>query len=329
MVNSARSTGRFTSASGSSGVTRRSDPSMKRAPDAHPKPRPPAVCRILCRVRPRGGNAFEIRGLDRRRSPDLSRRCHRSRHRQSQDGAENHCGGGFLPVVAPASALNDIVDEYYGDEEKFLFAMADCLHQEYKAIVDAGFMLQIDDPWLSGMQERMVPPMTEVRNITRMGGSPHRGAQPRAGQACLRYDGRVKSPSSPARDTEGRAVARAAARRARGQDRRERPRRGARRHRGPPPRTGRRVAELIVSKNGGEAGRRSGDNLATPEGAEAIVRQAVETLRAVLRHRDQQRRDPARPVAREKTITVEDLRRGARGARARVLPGDAGAPTRT
>lgn len=70
---------------------------------------------------------------------------------------------GFLPVVAPTSALNDITDEYYGDEEKFLFAMADCLHQEYKAIVDAGFMLQIDDPWLSGMQERMVPPMTNAQ----------------------------------------------------------------------------------------------------------------------------------------------------------------------
>jgi 5-methyltetrahydropteroyltriglutamate--homocysteine methyltransferase len=70
---------------------------------------------------------------------------------------------GFLPVVAPTSALTDITDEYYGDEEKFLFAMADCLHQEYKAIVDAGFMLQIDDPWLSGMQERMVPPMTNAQ----------------------------------------------------------------------------------------------------------------------------------------------------------------------
>jgi 5-methyltetrahydropteroyltriglutamate--homocysteine methyltransferase len=70
---------------------------------------------------------------------------------------------GFLAVVAPTSAVTDITDEYYGDEEKFLFAMADCLHQEYKAIVDAGFILQIDDPWLSGMQERMVPPMTNAQ----------------------------------------------------------------------------------------------------------------------------------------------------------------------
>ncbi|MGZ5939335.1 MAG: cobalamin-independent methionine synthase II family protein [Rhizomicrobium sp.] len=66
----------------------------------------------------------------------------------------------FITAVAPTSAITDIVDEYYGDEEKFLVAMADCLRHEYKAIVDAGFILQIDDPWLSGMQERMVPPMT-------------------------------------------------------------------------------------------------------------------------------------------------------------------------
>jgi 5-methyltetrahydropteroyltriglutamate--homocysteine methyltransferase len=69
---------------------------------------------------------------------------------------------GFLPVVAPTSAMTDIADEYYGSEEKFLFAMADCLRSEYRAIVEAGFILQIDDPWLSGMQERMVPPMTNA-----------------------------------------------------------------------------------------------------------------------------------------------------------------------
>jgi 5-methyltetrahydropteroyltriglutamate--homocysteine methyltransferase len=69
---------------------------------------------------------------------------------------------GFITAVAPTSAMTDIANEYYDSEEKFLFAMADCLRIEYKAIVDAGFILQIDDPWLSGMQERMVPPMTNA-----------------------------------------------------------------------------------------------------------------------------------------------------------------------
>jgi 5-methyltetrahydropteroyltriglutamate--homocysteine methyltransferase len=66
----------------------------------------------------------------------------------------------FLPVVAPASALPNAKDEYYPDEQSLLLALADCLHQEYKAIVDAGFYVQIDDAFLPYMHEKMVPPMT-------------------------------------------------------------------------------------------------------------------------------------------------------------------------
>jgi 5-methyltetrahydropteroyltriglutamate--homocysteine methyltransferase len=67
---------------------------------------------------------------------------------------------GFLPVVAPASALPGAKFEHYKDEESFLFALADALHQEYKAVVDAGLYVQIDDAFLPYMFERMVPPMT-------------------------------------------------------------------------------------------------------------------------------------------------------------------------
>jgi 5-methyltetrahydropteroyltriglutamate--homocysteine methyltransferase len=66
----------------------------------------------------------------------------------------------FLPVVAPASALPNAKNEHYPDEESLLAALADCLHQEYKAIVDAGFYVQIDDAFLPYMHEKMVPPMT-------------------------------------------------------------------------------------------------------------------------------------------------------------------------
>ena len=38
------------------------------------------------------------------------------------------------------------MDEYYPNDEAFLFAIADALHEEYKAITDAGILLQIDDP---------------------------------------------------------------------------------------------------------------------------------------------------------------------------------------
>ncbi len=67
----------------------------------------------------------------------------------------------FLPVVAPASALPGAKNEHYPDEKSLLFALADCLHQEYQAIVDAGLFVQIDDAFLPYMHERMVPPLSE------------------------------------------------------------------------------------------------------------------------------------------------------------------------
>jgi 5-methyltetrahydropteroyltriglutamate--homocysteine methyltransferase len=69
----------------------------------------------------------------------------------------------FLPVVAPASALPNAKNEHYPDERSLLCALADCLHQEYKAIVDAGLYLQIDDAFLPYMHEKMVPPMTHAQ----------------------------------------------------------------------------------------------------------------------------------------------------------------------
>jgi 5-methyltetrahydropteroyltriglutamate--homocysteine methyltransferase len=68
----------------------------------------------------------------------------------------------FLPVVAPASALPGAKIEHYKDEESFLDALADALHEEYKAIVDAGLYVQIDDAFLPYMHERMVPPMSNA-----------------------------------------------------------------------------------------------------------------------------------------------------------------------
>lgn len=67
---------------------------------------------------------------------------------------------GFLPVVAPSSAVPIRVDEYYASEEKFLFALADALNEEYRAVVDAGLVVQIDDAYLATMYDNMVPPAT-------------------------------------------------------------------------------------------------------------------------------------------------------------------------
>jgi 5-methyltetrahydropteroyltriglutamate--homocysteine methyltransferase len=72
---------------------------------------------------------------------------------------------GFLPVVAPASALPGAKIEHYKDEEAYLFALAEALHEEYKAIVDAGLYVQIDDAFLPYMHERMVPPMSNAQYL--------------------------------------------------------------------------------------------------------------------------------------------------------------------
>ena len=52
----------------------------------------------------------------------------------------------FLPAVAPGSIEHWLWNEYYPTNEEFLYAIADAMHEEYKAIADAGFILQIDDP---------------------------------------------------------------------------------------------------------------------------------------------------------------------------------------
>ena len=54
----------------------------------------------------------------------------------------------FLPTVAPASIEAHFGNEHYGSQEELLFALAGALHEEYSAIVDAGFQLQVDDAWI-------------------------------------------------------------------------------------------------------------------------------------------------------------------------------------
>lgn len=52
----------------------------------------------------------------------------------------------YLPAVAPGTIEHFIQNDHYANDEAFLFALADAMHVEFKAIVDAGFVLQIDDP---------------------------------------------------------------------------------------------------------------------------------------------------------------------------------------
>src|SRR6185369_5853910 len=65
----------------------------------------------------------------------------------------------FLPAVAPGTMEHWMKNEYYKTAEDYLFAIADAMHEEYKAIVDAGFVLQIDDPDLADAWQ-MYPQMS-------------------------------------------------------------------------------------------------------------------------------------------------------------------------
>jgi 5-methyltetrahydropteroyltriglutamate--homocysteine methyltransferase len=55
----------------------------------------------------------------------------------------------YLPSIAPGTIEHWLVDKHYGKAEAFAYAIADAMAHEYKAITDAGFLLQIDDPDLA------------------------------------------------------------------------------------------------------------------------------------------------------------------------------------
>jgi 5-methyltetrahydropteroyltriglutamate--homocysteine methyltransferase len=54
----------------------------------------------------------------------------------------------FVPAIAPSNVETTTPNEYYPTQEAYVFAIAEAMREEYKAIVDAGFLLQIDDPFL-------------------------------------------------------------------------------------------------------------------------------------------------------------------------------------
>jgi 5-methyltetrahydropteroyltriglutamate--homocysteine methyltransferase len=64
----------------------------------------------------------------------------------------------FLPVAAPASVIPDRKNEYYKSDEECQIAIAEAMRTEYKMIVDAGFLVQLDDARNAVTFDRMVPP---------------------------------------------------------------------------------------------------------------------------------------------------------------------------
>ncbi len=73
--------------------------------------------------------------------------------------AANGFETGFLPALSPGSASR-IANEYYTSDEELVYACADAMREEYKAIVEAGLIVQIDDPSIAENWDMINPEPT-------------------------------------------------------------------------------------------------------------------------------------------------------------------------
>jgi 5-methyltetrahydropteroyltriglutamate--homocysteine methyltransferase len=55
----------------------------------------------------------------------------------------------FLPAISPTSVMDWQRNSHYKTNEEFLFAIAEAMREEYRAITDAGLLVQIDDPHIA------------------------------------------------------------------------------------------------------------------------------------------------------------------------------------
>ena len=69
--------------------------------------------------------------------------------------------GAFMPVAAPMSARGLWLNAYYKKDEEIVVALADAMKAEYQAIVDAGFVLQLDDAFLAHEYDRLLGEMSQ------------------------------------------------------------------------------------------------------------------------------------------------------------------------
>src|SRR5262249_56078330 len=71
----------------------------------------------------------------------------------------------FVPAIAPSYIFAPLPNEFYRTDEEYEQALADALREEYRTIVDAGFVLQIDDPRL--ITQYMMTPDLSVADCRR------------------------------------------------------------------------------------------------------------------------------------------------------------------
>lgn len=84
------------------------------------------------------------------------------RTREAIEAAGENVADFTFPVIAPGWLGTAVHDEYYHDRNKFNFALAELLKNDYHAVIDAGFTLQIDDPAFVTRNTVYDPPMSRA-----------------------------------------------------------------------------------------------------------------------------------------------------------------------
>jgi 5-methyltetrahydropteroyltriglutamate--homocysteine methyltransferase len=95
-----------------------------------------------------------------------------------------------MSAVAPGSASR-IANTYYKTEEELLYACADAMREEYRAIVEAGLILQLDDPAIAENWD-MINPAPTVQELPGFLDGARRGAEP-----CNPWTAARSHPVSP------------------------------------------------------------------------------------------------------------------------------------
>jgi 5-methyltetrahydropteroyltriglutamate--homocysteine methyltransferase len=121
------------------------------------KPMPPMTERVIARgpMKSRGPQAIN-REIDA--------------FRAAIDRSGSKVEEAFIAVLAPGWLDHFIFNEYYNTDEEFLFALAEAVREEYRAVVSAGFVLQIDDPGLPDWWDMIKPEPTveEYRKFAKL-----------------------------------------------------------------------------------------------------------------------------------------------------------------
>ena len=99
----------------------------------------------------------------------------------------------FMNAASPGVVASFLPNRYYPSHEAYIAAVADAMREEYEAIVEAGFVLQIDCPDLAMSRHTAFQDLSEAEFLQARAVS-RRGAQPRAG----RHSGRTRCASMSA-----------------------------------------------------------------------------------------------------------------------------------